>query len=169
VRSLHWLLVVSVAAAWLTTLGMPRWHEPAGYAAAAVVAARVAWGFIASRHARFASFVRGPRATLAYATDVLAHREPRFLGHNPLGAWMVLALLACVAALGVTGWLYTALDRFWGEAWLEQLHAILGWVLLALATLHVLGVGFTSVRHRENLVRAMVDGAKRAPETGDVV
>lgn len=169
VRSLHWLLVASVTAAWLTTLGLPRWHEPAGYAAAAIVGARVARGFVASGPARFASFVRGTRTTLAYATAVLTHREPRYLGHNPLGGWMVLALLACVAALGLTGWLYTATDRFWGEAWLEQLHAILAWVLLALAALHVLGVVFTSVRHRENLVFAMVHGAKRAPGAGDVV
>lgn len=168
VRGLHWLLVATVAAAWLTTLGLLRWHEPAGYAAAAIVAARVGWGFVARGHARFASFVRGPRATLAYAARVLGHREPRYLGHNPLGGWMVLALLACAAALGLTGWLYTATDRFWGEAWLERLHAVLAWLLLALIGLHVLGVLFASVRHRENLVRAMVDGAKAAPGPGDV-
>lgn len=168
VRSLHWLLVAAVSAAWLTSLHLVRWHEVAGYAAALVVAGRIAWGFLGHGHARFADFVRSPRRTFTYGVDVLAHREPRYVGHNPLGAWMVLALLACVAALAVTGWLYSATDFFWGEAWLEQLHALLAWLLLVLIALHIVGVVFTSVRHRENLVRAMVDGAKRAPKAGDV-
>ena len=157
-----------VAAAWLTSLAVQRWHEPIGYAALGIVAARIAWGFLGGRHARFASFVRGPAATAAYAGCVLARREPRYLGHNPLGGWMVLALLACVGALGVTGWLYAATDMFWGEAWLERLHAMLAWLLLAFIAVHVAGVLFTSLRHRENLVRAMVDGAKPAPQPGDI-
>ncbi|WP_298924495.1 cytochrome b/b6 domain-containing protein [uncultured Ramlibacter sp.] len=168
VRCLHWLLVASVAAAWLTTLGWLHWHEAAGYAAAAVVALRLAWGFAGSRYARFAQFLRGPTATASYAARVLERREPRYIGHNPLGAWMVLALLACVAALGLTGWLYTRFDMFWGEAWLDQLHAFLGWLLLALIGLHLAGVAFTSGRHDENLVRAMVDGDKPAPRPGDL-
>lgn len=168
VRWLHGLLVATVAGAWLTSLGVLRWHEPAGYAAAGIVAARIAWGFFGGRHARFASFVSGPAATAAYARGVLGRREPRYLGHNPLGGWMVLALLACVCALGVTGWLYTATDLFWGEAWLERLHAVLAWLLLALVAAHVAGVVFTSLRHRENLLRAMVDGSKRAPQPGDI-
>ncbi|WP_427911830.1 cytochrome b/b6 domain-containing protein [Ramlibacter sp. MMS24-I3-19] len=167
VRCLHWLLVATVAIAWLSSLALLGWHEPAGYAAAAIVAARVAWGFTGSRHARFASFVRGPAAVAAYGRRVLARRERRYLGHNPLGGWMVLALLACVGALGVTGWLYTATDLFWGEAWLERVHAALAWLLLALIALHVAGVVFTSLRQRENLVRAMVTGAKQAPGADD--
>ena len=167
-RLLHWLLVLSVAAAWLTTMGALRWHEPAGYVAAGVVLARLAWGWAGRGHARFADFVRGPRATLHYLRSVLARREPRYVGHNPLGGWMVVALLACVAALGLSGWLYTGTDLFWGEAWLEQLHAALGWLLLALIALHLSGVALASLRHRENLVRAMVDGTKAAPGPGDV-
>jgi cytochrome b len=168
VRLLHWLLVASVAAAWLTTFGLARWHEPAGYVAAAAVAARVLWGFAGTAHARFTSFVRGPAATRDYAARLLERSEPRYLGHNPLGAWMVLVLLAFVAALGLTGWLYAATDMFWGEAWLERLHAVLGWSLLALVALHVAGVAFTSLRHGENLVRAMIDGGKAPPRPEDV-
>ena len=168
VRWLHWLLVATVTGAWLTSIAQLRWHEPTGYAALAIVAARIAWGFAGGPHARFASFVRGPVATVAYARSVLWRCEPRYLGHNPLGAWMVLALLACVAALGLSGWLYTATDLFWGEPWLESLHAILAWLLLALVAAHLAGVVFTSLRHRENLVRAMVDGTKAAPRPGDI-
>ncbi|MDB5857999.1 MAG: cytochrome [Ramlibacter sp.] len=168
VRLLHWLLVGAVAAAWLTTLGLAGFHRAAGYGAAAIVVARIAWGFLGNRHARFSRFVLGPAATAAYAARVLAGREPRYLGHNPLGAWMVVALLACVAALGLTGWLYTSTDLFFGEPWLEDLHAILAWLLLGLIALHVAGVAFTSLRYRENLLRAMVDGAKPPPRGGDV-
>jgi cytochrome b len=168
VRLLHWLLLAAVAAAWLTTLGLDEFHRAAGYAATGIALARVLWGFVGSRHARFLAFVRGPTATLAYSKKLLAGREPRYLGHNPLGAWMVLALLACLAALGLTGWLYTSTDRFFGEPWMESLHAFLAWVLLALVALHVAGVAFTSRRHRESLVSAMVDGRKPAPQAGDV-
>lgn len=168
VRLLHWLLLAAVTAAWLTTLGLTGLHRAAGYAAAVVVLARIAWGFLSSGHARFSRFLRGPAATATYAVRLLAGRAPRYLGHNPLGAWMVLALLACVTALGLSGWLYTSTDRFFGEPWLESLHAFLAWLLLGLVALHVTGVAFTGWRHRENLLRAMVDGAKPAPGGGDI-
>lgn len=160
VRVLHWSLVLSVATAWLTRHSPGRWHEWLGYAALAIVAVRVAWGFLGSRHARFADFVRAGPATVAYARDVLAHREVRYLGHNPLGGWMVLALLALVALVGFTGWLYTT-DRYWGVEWVEDMHETLSNLLLLFVALHVAGVVFTSVRHRENLVGAMLHGRKR--------
>ena len=168
VRWLHWLLVTAVAIAWLTALGLTQFHRAIGYGAVAVVLARLAWGFVGNRHARLATFVRGPAATVRYAGELLSGKEPRYLGHNPLGGWMVVALLACVLALGLTGWLYTNTDRFWGDPWMEQLHTALAWLLLALGALHVAGVAFTSVRHRENLVRAMLDGSKAAPRNGDI-
>ncbi|NMS24825.1 ABC transporter permease subunit, partial [Vibrio parahaemolyticus] len=69
-------------------------HEPIGYVIAAAVALRLAWGLGGPRYARFAQFVRGPGATLAYAGAAWSGRAPRYVGHNPLGAWMILALLA---------------------------------------------------------------------------
>ena len=161
VRILHWSLVLSVAAAWLTRHSRGSWHEWLGYAALAVVAARLAWGFAGAGYARFSDFVRPASVTAAYARDVLAHREARFLGHNPLGGWMVVALLALVALVGATGWLYTT-DRYWGVEWVEELHETLSDVLFAFVGLHIAGVVFTSVRHRENLVAAMLHGRKRA-------
>jgi len=162
VRVLHWSLVVSVAlcaASLIDALGVPGWHRPAGYVALAVVLARAVWGVVGRGHARFAQFVRAPGATLSYLRLVLRHREPRTLGHNPLGAWMIVALLLCVIALAFTGWLYTT-EMFWGSEVVEDLHRALAWGLLGLVVLHVGGVIFTSVRHRENLVRAMIDGEK---------
>lgn len=162
VRLLHWTLVAAVATAWLSTLGLGfvRWHEPAGYVALATVAIRLVWGFTGSRFAKFSEFVCGAGSVLRYVRQLRANKEPRYIGHNPLGGWMVVALLACVASLGLTGWLYTT-DAFWGEAWLDRLHYVLAWTLLGLIALHLTGVMFTSVRHRENLVPAMFTGRKK--------
>jgi cytochrome b len=166
VRILHWTLVLTVATAWLTRHSPGRWHEWLGYATLAVVAARTIWGFVASGHARFASFVRAAPATIAYARAVFSRQEARFVGHNPLGAWMAIALLSMVVLVGFTGWLYTT-DRFWGIAWVEALHSTLSDILFVFVGLHILGVVFTSFRHRENLVASMLHGRKREEETGN--
>lgn len=159
VRLLHWLLAAAVATAWCTDEHRLAVHQAAGYVALGAVAARVAWGFLGNAAARFGGFVRSPGATWRYAAQVWRGREPRYLGHNPLGGWMAVALLLGVAATGATGWLYTT-DAFWGLAWLDLLHRGLAWTVAALVALHLAGVCFTSLRHRENLVRAMVSGRK---------
>ena len=161
VRIGHWALVLCVSIAWLTRHRPGPWHEWLGYAAAAVVSLRLIWGWCGSRHARFADFLRGPAATLRYARAVLARTEPVILGHNPLGGWMVVALLLTVALVCGTGWLYTT-DRYWGVEWVETLHRTLTNLLILLVLLHVAGVVYTSWRHRENLVAAMFHGCKRS-------
>ncbi len=165
VRVLHWSLVLTTAAAWLTRHSSGNWHEWLGYATLAIVAARTAWGFVASGHAHFADFVRQPSVTAAYVRAVLSGNEPRFIGHNPLGGWMVVALISLVALVGATGWLYTT-DRYWGVEWVEELHSTLSDVLFLFVALHILGVVFTSVRHRENLPASMLHGRKREAGTG---
>ncbi len=167
VRLLHWGLVAAVALSWWSRHDTGPLHERVGYAVIALLAARLAWGFVGSRYARFAQFVRAPGPTLAYARAAIAGHAPRYIGHNPLGAWMVLALLATLGLLGLTGWLYTT-DMFWGYGWLADLHKYLGWALLALIALHVAGMLWTCWAHRENLVRAMVTGNKAAPAGDDV-
>ena len=121
VRVLHWTLVAAVTIAWALSERDAALHEAAGWVALGAAALRLAWGAVGSRNARFSRFLRGPRATWAYLGDVLARREPRHLGHNPLGAWMIVALLGTVAGLGLTGWLFTT-ERFWGDARLGTLH-----------------------------------------------
>jgi cytochrome b len=160
VRVLHWSLVLTVGAAWLTRHSPGRWHEWLGYATLAIVAARVAWGFLGRGHTRFSDFVRGPGDTIAYVRDLLARRETRYVGHNPLGGWMALALWTMVVLVGFTGWLFTT-DRYWGVPWVEELHETLSDVLFAFVGLHILGVVFTSRRHGENLVASMLHGRKR--------
>ena len=171
VRVAHWTLVTCVLAAWATgeikIRSIEALHEWLGYGALAVIAARLVWGLVGPHYARFAQFVAGPARTLAYARSVLRASEPRYLGHNPLGGWMIVALLASAAAASLTGWL-SITDRYWGVAWVQETHEVLSNALIALAVLHVAGVAFTSVRHRENLVAAMWTGIKRPPAGDDV-
>ena len=167
-RLLHWTLVVTVAGAWFTSSRIGPLHEYLGYATCAIVFVRLVWGFVGNRYARFAQFIRPIKPTLKYLHDVLDGQARRYIGHNPLGAWMVVALLSCVAALGLTGWLYTT-DLFWGYGWLARLHAGLGWSLLILIGLHIAGVLFSSWAHRENLAAAMVSGDKAEAKQGDVI
>lgn len=169
VRLLHWALVAAIATAWLSTLdlGIGWAHEQAGYVAAALVSARLLWGWLGRGYARFAQFVYRPSVVLAYSAQMWRHHEPRYIGHNPLGGWMVVALLTCVAGTAFTGWLQTT-DRYWGSEPLELAHTWMAWGLLGLIALHVAGVVFTSVRHHENLILAMVSGRKSPPHGDDV-
>lgn len=167
VRLFHWSLVASFFIAWLSRHSWADVHHWAGYAAAALVLVRIAWGLLGTRYARFTQFVRGPGTTLRYAATMLAGREARYVGHNPAGAVMVLALLAAMLGAALTGWLMTT-DAYFGVEWVERLHDLLGNGLLVLVGLHLAGVTLASLRHRENLVGAMISGRKRSPDPGDV-
>lgn len=160
VRLFHWSLVLAFfSAQFFTSEGDPP-HEIAGYIALGLVVTRIVWGFIGTAHARFADFVPSPQRFFAYFGDMLSQREARYLGHNPLGGAMIVALLFMIVATSVTGWMLTT-DMFWGAASVEQLHQYLAWGTLALVGFHVGGVVHASVRHRENLVIAMITGRKK--------
>ncbi|WP_457445208.1 cytochrome b/b6 domain-containing protein [Roseateles sp. P5_E4] len=171
VRLLHWTLAAAVATAWISGHWPPShfdaWHHTAGYVAGAAVMLRLVWGFVGHGYARLAQFVRRPRTVLAYARAMRAGRERRYVGHNPLGGWMVLALWSTAALLTLSGWLYTT-DWLWGYEWLSDLHAMLAWLVATLVIGHLGGVLLTSWRHRENLVSAMFSGMKRAPGSDDI-
>ncbi|TDH38555.1 cytochrome B [Pseudohoeflea suaedae] len=168
VRLFHWSLAASVALCWVTADELQRVHEVAGYTAAGLVGLRLILGLAGTRYARFSQFMRSPGRTLSYARDMLGHREPRYLGHNPLGAAMVVTLLVMVAAIGLTGWMQTT-DAYWGVEWVQETHEVLAELLLVAIALHVAGVVHASFRHRENLVGAMITGRKRAPASGDIL
>ena len=159
VRIFHWGLVTMVLVAWITHEGPALVHDGAGYVALALVSFRLVWGVVGSEHARFTSFIRSPGVMLDYARRLRAGTEPRYLGHNPLGGWMILALLATAFGASLTGWLLTT-DRFWGVAWVELSHGLLADLILILAALHVAGVVLTSRRHKESLIAAMFHGQK---------
>lgn len=159
-RLFHWLLAASFAGAWLTA-DSERWivaHLTLGYTFAALIAFRLVWGFVGSRYARFASFVRGPGAVQRYLLSILAFRPEHHVGHNPAGGWAVLALLGLGALTALTG--YATYNDAGGD-WLEELHEAAAGAMLALVFVHVGAVLLSSLIHRENLVRAMLNGHKR--------
>ena len=160
VRAFHWSLVVAFFGAYLLGDDGGALHQAFGFGAVGLVTLRLLWGFVGSRHARFSSFVPSKGVLLRYLKDVLAHKEARYLGHNPAGAAMIVALLAAIIATGTSGWLMTT-DAFWGSEAAEAIHEWAANGTLLLVGLHIAGVAFSSLRHRENLVRAMVTGRKR--------
>ncbi|QGU33773.1 cytochrome b/b6 domain-containing protein [Thermochromatium tepidum] len=174
VRVFHWSLVGAFATAFILEDDLLGVHVWAGYLVLALVAVRLVWGLIGTRHARFSDFVRGPRAVLAYLRAVLSRRAPRYLGHNPAGGAMILLLLIALAATGISGLaLYGAeefagplagvmrgVPAFWGEV-LEETHEVLANLTLGLILIHVAGVLVSSWLHRENLIAAMISGYKR--------
>jgi cytochrome b len=162
VRVFHWLLVALFALAWYSGGIWDQPHLAAGYCVLALVVARIVWGFVGSRHARFSDFIYGPRVILRYMADMLRMRAPRYLGHNPAGGAMVITLLATLMILCITGVMMTT-DAFWGVKWVNSLHAVASTTALVLVGLHVGGVIFASIEHSENLARAMITGWKRAP------
>lgn len=161
VRLYHWSQAALIAEAWITA-GEVKWlHERIGYAIVALVAVRILWGFLGPRHARFADFLHGPRAVLTYLGDLLRGRARRYLGHNPAGGAMILALLTAILGTALTGWLLTT-DAWFGSDGMEGLHESLAELILVLVAVHVAGVIFESLRHRENLIGSMITGRKPA-------
>jgi len=103
VRLFHWSLVASFAIAWISGDDGEDVHEIAGYVVLGLVAFRIVWGFAGTRHARFSDFVRGPGTVARYLASLLTAHPIHYLGHNPAGGWMVVALLAVNLALCVSG------------------------------------------------------------------
>jgi cytochrome b len=88
-------------------------------------------------------------------------RAPRHIGHNPAGGAMIVALLVVLAATGATGHMMTT-DAYWGAKWVEDVHEACANLMVGLVIVHLLGVLIASFAHRENLVKSMVTGRKRA-------
>ena len=103
VRLFHWTLVVLFAVAYLSGDDEDMLHIYAGYGVIALLAFRILWGFVGTRHARFADFVYGPKATMGYARSLFSGKPIHYLGHNPLGGWMVIALLFSLAGASWSG------------------------------------------------------------------
>jgi cytochrome b len=172
-RLFHAALAVCVTGSFITHwLGSAafRWHETCGCTTLVLVAFRLAWGVVGTRHARFGSFVRGPRAVAAYAR-ALARRAPAVsAGHNALGGWMVLALLALLLAQAASGLvandkivdagpLYGYVSAAQSDAASHLHRALSNWILAAVC-LHVLAVVAYRVVLRTDLIRPMLTGFK---------
>jgi cytochrome b len=172
-RLTHWLLVLCVAGSFATHyagIEWFRWHARFGYAVFVLVGFRIVWGFVGPRHARFANFVRGPRAIV----DHLRGRgdAPRPVGHNPLGALAVLAMLGALGFQAVTG-LYSNDEianagPLYGWIGQELSNRLTGFhddcskLLLALVGLHLAAIGWYTLLRRQSLLRPMWTGRKPA-------
>lgn len=159
VRVFHWLFAACFVGAYLSSES-ERWqlvHITLGYTAGALVLFRIVWGLIGTRHARFASFVRGPAAAWRYLRSLPGAAPEHHAGHNPAGGLAIVLLLALAAAAVALGW--AAYNEFGGD-WIGELHETTANLMLGLVGLHLTGVVVGSVVHRENLVRAMLTGRK---------
>lgn len=168
-RLFHWLLVVSVFGAVITMkLGSSwmAWHERFGLMVIGLLVFRVIWGFLGSTYTRFGHFVRGPAAVMAYLRG-----QWRGVGHNPLGALSVLALLGLFGFQAATGLfanddiafegpLVPLVSSDWSDL-LSGWHRQTEWLLYALVALHILAVLFYSHVKNDDLIRPMVTGRKQ--------
>lgn len=156
----HWAMAAAFLVAYVTGES-EEWrlvHVWAGGALAGIVVFRLVWGLIGSRHARFFSFVRSPKAALAYVGTLLHGQPEHHTGHNPAGGWAIVALLALGLGTAASGWpVYQDL----GGEWLEELHELVVNAMLLLVLVHLAGVVVGSLAHKENLPRAMVTGYKQ--------
>lgn len=177
VRLFHWLLVALIATSWITAeIGgnAMQIHQWSGMSILTLVLFRLLWGLLGSSHARFSSFVRGPRAAIGYAAQLLRGRAPFYPGHNPLGGWMVLALLASLLVQAGTG--LFANDDVMIEGPLAKhvsketsdrltgIHHVNFVVLMTLVALHVAAALFYLFAKRDNLIVPMITGRKRLTE-----
>lgn len=160
VRVFHWSLATLFLVAYLTGDEVEQVHIAAGYTIAGLVAFRIVWGFVGPAHARFSNFVYPPRAILAYLRDVALLRAPRYLGHNPAGGAMIVALLVMLIGTSITGYMMTT-DAYWGAKGVEEVHEVFANLTVGLVVFHVLSVLMASFEHRENLVKSMITGRKR--------
>jgi len=156
VRVFHWSLVLGYVIAWASADEWDWLHEQTGYFILVLVGLRMIWGLIGQRHARFSNFLYSPRRTLNYLSDLKSGSPRHYLGHNPAGGWMVIALLLGLSATGASGMLIGPGDHdFW-----EDLHEGFANLTLILVFVHLGGVLFSSLLHNENLIRAMWTGTK---------
>jgi cytochrome b len=177
-RIFHWTLVVLVAVN-LFLIG-PRGgaatviHFIAGYAIAGLLLFRLLWGFLGSPRSRFADFVHRWPVVRSYVERLRRFDPPPSVGHNPLGGWMIVVLLATLAGMIVTG-LVAAGRRAAGPlagsiplqaaGLARDLHSLISNLLIGLIIVHILGVAVDWLLTRDNLVKAMLTGRKRlAPE-----
>ena len=157
-RIFHWALAICVAVALIVTPEASSGfvvHATTGYLALLLVIFRLPWGFLGSRHSRFADFLYPPDKVVDFARQHLRFKVPRHVGHNPLGGWMVVILLVFVAGAAITGLL--------GGSW-RGLHGLFGNLLILLVLLHIFGVVVDTLLTRDNVVWAMITGRKKVQE-----
>ena len=158
-RIFHWILAICFAGAMITQ-DMERLrlvHNTFGYTMLGLVGFRLIWGIVGTRYARFRSFVPSPRQVMGYLRSLIQQQPMHSIGHNPIGALGILAMLALTVGVAVSG---MVLDQGIAEELMEEVHEVLANLLLIVVGIHVLGVVMSSITHKENLVGAMISGYK---------
>lgn len=176
IRLFHWLLVALIAFSWWSGEEHHMdWHRLSGYAILALLLFRIWWGFTGSRTARFGQFVRSPRAVLAHAKTPGSQLSGTADGHNPLGGWSVIAMLAALAVMVVAGLFAVDVDGFesgpladyvsfdQGRA-AAEFHELAFNAIVALIALHIVAIAYYLVVKRRNLVRPMITGRRAVGE-----
>jgi cytochrome b len=181
VRVFHWLLVALIVVSFTTAQiggNAMRIHQLSGFSILTLVLFRLLWGIFGSTYARFSDFVRHPRQAIEYARSLGQGHPPFYAGHNPLGGWMIVALLLCLLIQTGTG--LFANDDIMTEGplfdWvskrtsdvLSRIHAINFYVLLALITAHVAAALYYLWGKRENLILPLLTGRKPVREPQDI-
>lgn len=174
-RLFHWTLVALMIAQWLTAEASSTmdWHARGGYAVLALVLFRLIWGFVGSETARFSDFLRGPGAALEYFQALRRGETPHYFGHNPMGAWSIVALLSLLLIQAGTGLfanddimtegpLYAWVSKGTSD-WLTTIHKLNFNLLLLVIAVHIAAVLFYLLVKRENLIHPMLSGDKRLP------
>lgn len=175
-RLFHWLLVSLFAFSWASAEvggNFMEYHMLSGYAVLGLVMFRLTWGFVGSATARFSHFIRGWKGMKAYLGSQFRPGATPFIGHNPLGGWMVIAMLMLLLVQAATGLfanddiategpLYHLISKDWSDA-LTELHEGVFNVLLGLAVLHIAAIASYLLFKGDNLVRPMLTGRKEVP------
>lgn len=158
-RLWHWTLALFVLIAWFTPNKYDSLHRFAGYVVIGLLVFRVAWGFVGTRHSRFRTLRARLRAAPAYLWGLRHGITGRYMGLNPAGAAMMVALLSLLTISTITGAMEVTVS-FFGVWWVEDTHTYSSDAVMILILLHVLGTIAMSVLLRENLIWAMFTGRK---------
>ncbi len=158
VRIFHGCVAVAFIANYFLTEAGEAWHERIGYGAVAWVLVRAAWGFIGAGAARWSQFWPTPSRLRAHVRQLRQRAGHEGLGHSPIGAVVMILLMASTLALGTTGYLLQETDIFFGSKTLQEVHACMANSMLALVAVHIAAAVLESLRLRENLPLSMVTG-----------
>jgi cytochrome b len=169
IRLFHWLLVLCIAGSLISVnLGgnAIEWHAYFGYSVLTLLIFRFIWGFVGSKHARFSSFMPTRLAILNY----LQGRSPRILGHNPIGALSVFALLFVLSVQVITGLFVDDEIAFQGPlakyvpnfivSFLSEIHEGNQVIIYTLIAIHISAIWFYKKYKGENLIKPMLTGDK---------
>lgn len=160
VRVFHWTLALCVLLNFFVFEEGENLHEYSGYLACGLIFLRAIWGFIGTQYARFSNFWPTRQKLGDEIQNLIEGEIKTHIGHSPLGALMMLIMVACVTSLGLTGYLLET-DYFFGSDWMEEAHEIIANLLMGLVGFHVTAAILLGRLEDTNLIAAMITGVKK--------